>query len=123
LSWGWKKYLDKSRLDEALQLDGSLILKVEVRIIIYSEKIAMAWIVNVSASQVKGELPDGAGGLDLSGLYVQPLAESDCEESRKVLFSSDLADVSFKVYEAEHSEPTIVFAHSQILALRSGSIF
>ncbi|KAJ3331533.1 hypothetical protein HDU76_002892 [Blyttiomyces sp. JEL0837] len=98
LSWGWKKYLDRSRLEEALQPDGSLLLNVEV----------------------KGECPPGMALLDLEPLKTASLDEREATESGHLLFSPLLSDVEFRVYaDGEDSQFATLPAHRQILALRS----
>ncbi|KAI8837071.1 hypothetical protein BC829DRAFT_48881 [Chytridium lagenaria] len=102
LSWGWKKYLDRSRLEEALQNDGSLLLNVEV----------------------KGECPQGLLMVDYDALNVSTLDEKDCAGSRSLLLNPLLADLELRIHPLQDSDKpstnhVSLHAHRQILALRS----
>ncbi|KAJ3102555.1 hypothetical protein HDU97_000424 [Phlyctochytrium planicorne] len=100
LSWGWKKYLDRSRLEEALQIDGSLLLNVEV----------------------KGECPPSTFGADFESMNVATLDEKECATSRMLLLSPTLADVELRIHptsDSPNGSPICLPAHRQVLTLRS----
>ncbi|KAI9347964.1 hypothetical protein DFJ73DRAFT_835972 [Zopfochytrium polystomum] len=99
LSWGWKKYLDRSRLEEALQPDGSLLLNVKVM----------------------GECPPGMCLVDFEPLKVSMLDERDAQEAQHLFLSPSLADIEFVIRDesSDGKGAVRIPSHRQILALRS----